>query len=169
MASCLKENKNHNYETVNFRYHVPRSWLKPRGNLLVVFEEWGGDPAGISLARRSTTRVCADIVEGQPSIKSWHMPTSVKSNSLQLKAHLWCPAGLKISDIQFASYELPQGTCRKYHEGSCHAHKSSDAFERYCQFLFALQVSRLHLDYGLEVFLQTDSYYFLTVIQTSVF
>ncbi|PHU11743.1 Beta-galactosidase [Capsicum chinense] len=26
-------------------YHVPRSWLKPSGNLLVVFEEWGGDPA----------------------------------------------------------------------------------------------------------------------------
>lgn len=34
-------------------YHVPRSWLKPSGNLLVVFEEWGGDPTGISLVRRS--------------------------------------------------------------------------------------------------------------------
>ncbi|KAI4380756.1 hypothetical protein MLD38_006909 [Melastoma candidum] len=34
-------------------YHVPRSWLKPTGNLLVVFEEWGGDPTGISLAKRT--------------------------------------------------------------------------------------------------------------------
>nr|AAK40304.1 beta-galactosidase [Capsicum annuum] len=34
-------------------YHVPRSWLKTSGNLLVVFEEWGGDPTGISLVRRS--------------------------------------------------------------------------------------------------------------------
>lgn len=34
-------------------YHVPRSWLKPSGNLLVVFEEWGGNPTGISLVRRS--------------------------------------------------------------------------------------------------------------------
>ncbi|GLT47818.1 hypothetical protein SLA2020_214800 [Shorea laevis] len=34
-------------------YHVPRSWLKPKGNLLVVFEEWGGDPSGISLVKRS--------------------------------------------------------------------------------------------------------------------
>ncbi|KAK9208773.1 hypothetical protein WN944_001133 [Citrus x changshan-huyou] len=34
-------------------YHVPRSWLKPTGNLLVVFEEWGGDPTGISLLRRT--------------------------------------------------------------------------------------------------------------------
>jgi len=40
-------------EIVNFRYHVPRSWLKPSGNLLVVFEEWGGNPTGISLVRRS--------------------------------------------------------------------------------------------------------------------
>ncbi|XP_018845720.1 beta-galactosidase-like [Juglans regia] len=33
-------------------YHVPRSWLNPRGNLLVVLEEWGGDPRGISLVKR---------------------------------------------------------------------------------------------------------------------
>nr|GMC96192.1 beta-galactosidase-like [Ipomoea batatas] len=31
-------------------YHVPRSWLKPSGNFLVVFEEWGGDPDRISMA-----------------------------------------------------------------------------------------------------------------------
>ncbi|OAY82569.1 beta-galactosidase-like [Ananas comosus] len=34
-------------------YHIPRSWLNPTGNLLVVFEEWGGDPTGISLATRT--------------------------------------------------------------------------------------------------------------------
>nr|GEV35162.1 beta-galactosidase-like [Tanacetum cinerariifolium] len=34
-------------------YHVPRSWLNPRGNLLVVFEELGGIPYGISLVKRS--------------------------------------------------------------------------------------------------------------------
>ncbi|KAJ4708641.1 Beta-galactosidase [Melia azedarach] len=32
-------------------YHLPRAWLKPTQNHLVVFEEWGGDPAGISLVR----------------------------------------------------------------------------------------------------------------------
>ncbi|KAL6224175.1 hypothetical protein ACLB2K_003031 [Fragaria x ananassa] len=30
-------------------YHVPRSWLNQSENLLVVFEEWGGDPTKISL------------------------------------------------------------------------------------------------------------------------
>lgn len=31
------------------RYHIPREFLKPFGNLLVVFEEEGGDPLAISL------------------------------------------------------------------------------------------------------------------------
>jgi hypothetical protein len=34
-------------------YHIPRSWLSPSGNVLVVFEEWGGDPTGISLVKRT--------------------------------------------------------------------------------------------------------------------
>lgn len=33
-------------------YHVPRSWLHPTDNLLVVLEEWGGDPTGITLVKR---------------------------------------------------------------------------------------------------------------------
>ncbi|XP_020269629.1 beta-galactosidase-like isoform X1 [Asparagus officinalis] len=33
-------------------YHLPRSWLNPTDNLIVVFEEWGGDPNGISLVKR---------------------------------------------------------------------------------------------------------------------
>ncbi|KAH1131901.1 hypothetical protein J1N35_003279 [Gossypium stocksii] len=36
-------------------YHVPRSWVKPSGNLLVVFEEWGGDPSRIALVKRTAT------------------------------------------------------------------------------------------------------------------
>ncbi|URE19373.1 beta-galactosidase [Musa troglodytarum] len=35
-------------------YHVPRAWLNPTGNLLVVFEEWGGDPTGISMVKRES-------------------------------------------------------------------------------------------------------------------
>ncbi|XP_066318182.1 beta-galactosidase 4-like [Miscanthus floridulus] len=35
-------------------YHVPRSWLKPSGNLLVLLEEYGGDLAGVALATRTT-------------------------------------------------------------------------------------------------------------------
>ncbi|KAH9696361.1 Beta-galactosidase 3 [Citrus sinensis] len=37
-------------------YHVPRSWLKPRQNLLIVFEEISGDASKISLVKRLVTR-----------------------------------------------------------------------------------------------------------------
>ncbi|GMJ15424.1 beta-galactosidase 5 [Hibiscus trionum] len=36
-------------------YHVPRSWLKPKQNLLVLFEELGGDAKRISLVKRSVS------------------------------------------------------------------------------------------------------------------
>ncbi|KAG7023656.1 hypothetical protein SDJN02_14682 [Cucurbita argyrosperma subsp. argyrosperma] len=36
-------------------YHVPRAWLEPSGNLLVIFEELGGNPEAISLVKRSTS------------------------------------------------------------------------------------------------------------------
>ncbi|GJN38687.1 hypothetical protein PR202_gb27752 [Eleusine coracana subsp. coracana] len=35
-------------------YHVPRSWLNPSGNLLVVLEEFGGDLSGVKLMTRTT-------------------------------------------------------------------------------------------------------------------
>lgn len=115
----------------NFRYHVPRSWLSSRGNLLVVFEEWGGNPAGVSLVEREIESVCADIYEWQPTLMNYEMQASGKVNKpLRPKAHLWCAPGQKISSIKFASFGTPQGVCGRYSEGSCHAHRSYDAFEK---------------------------------------
>ncbi|AQL04122.1 Beta-galactosidase 9 [Zea mays] len=34
-------------------YHVPRSWLNPSGNLLVMLEEFGGDLSGVKLVTRT--------------------------------------------------------------------------------------------------------------------
>ncbi|OIW17176.1 hypothetical protein TanjilG_18131 [Lupinus angustifolius] len=114
-------------------YHVPHSWLKPTENLLVVFEELGGDPNGIHLVRRDIDSVCADIYEWQPNLVSYEMQASGKINKpLRPKAHLSCGPGQKISSIKFASFGTPVGSCGNYHEGNCHAHKSYDAFQRNC-------------------------------------
>ncbi|KAM7275179.1 hypothetical protein ACFE04_017045 [Oxalis oulophora] len=107
-------------------YHVPRSWVKPSGNTVVVFEEMGGDPSGISLVKRTTGSVCADVYEGQPTLDSW------TNKAAKPKAHLWCPPGQKITQIKFASYGWPKGRCGYFSEGSCHAHKSYDAFQKNC-------------------------------------
>ncbi|PIA43034.1 hypothetical protein AQUCO_02000465v1 [Aquilegia coerulea] len=112
-------------------YHVPRSWLNPSDNLLVVFEEMGGDPSGISLVKRTVQSVCANIYEWQPNLMSYMMQSSGKiQRPLRPKAHLMCAPGQKISSIKFASFGTPQGVCGSFREGSCHAHKSYDAFEK---------------------------------------
>ncbi|KAF3641802.1 Beta-galactosidase [Capsicum annuum] len=114
-------------------YHVPRSWLHPTGNLLVVFEEWGGDPNAISLVKRELASVCADINEWQPQLVNWKMQASgAVDRPLRPKAHLSCAPGQKINSIKFASFGTPAGACGSFREGSCHAHHSYDAFEKYC-------------------------------------
>ncbi|KAJ6805028.1 beta-galactosidase isoform X2 [Iris pallida] len=105
-------------------YHVPRSWLKPTGNFLVVFEEWGGDPTGIGMVRRTVGSVCAQVNEFQPM-------TNLRNQDVP-KVHLSCEPGQKIANIKFASFGTPQGACGSFSEGSCHAHKSYDALEKRC-------------------------------------
>ncbi|KAH6781303.1 beta galactosidase 1 [Perilla frutescens var. frutescens] len=114
-------------------YHVPRSWLRPTGNLLVVFEEWGGNPSGITMTKREVASVCADIYEWQPTLVNWQLQASGKVDKpLRPKAHLSCDAGQKISSIKFASFGTPQGVCGNFHQSGCHAFHSYDVFEKYC-------------------------------------
>lgn len=98
---------------------------------MVVFEEWGGDPHGISLVKREIGSVCADIFEWQPQLVNWQLQASGKVNKpLRPKAHLRCAPGQKISSIKFASFGTPEGSCGSFREGSCHARHSYDAFEK---------------------------------------
>nr|GMD32323.1 beta-galactosidase-like [Ipomoea batatas] len=114
-------------------YHVPRSFLRPTGNLLVIFEEWGGNPYGISLVKRQVDSVCADIFEWQPQLMNWKMQASGKvAKPLRPKAHLSCGPDQKISSIKFASFGSPEGVCGSFRQGSCHAFHSYDIFNKYC-------------------------------------
>lgn len=99
--------------------------------MLVVFEEWGGDPNGISLVRRDVDSVCVDINEWQPTLMNYELQASGKVNKpLRPKAHLSCSPGQKISKIKFASFGTPEGACGSYREGRCHAFHSYDVFQK---------------------------------------
>ncbi|ERM94020.1 beta-galactosidase [Amborella trichopoda] len=114
-------------------YHVPRPWLNPTGNLLVVFEEWGGDPSGISLVKRSVGSVCADVSEWHLTIKNWHIKTYGKPERLQrAKVHLGCDQGQTITSIKFASFGTPQGACGNFQQGACHSPNSYAVFQKKC-------------------------------------
>lgn len=114
-------------------YHLPRTWLKPTQNLLVLFEEVGGDPTRIMLVRRSMTRVCADVAEYHPNIKKWQIERYGEPEEFHKpKIHLSCGAGKSISSIKFASFGTPLGTCGSFQQGTCHASTSRSILERKC-------------------------------------
>ncbi|KAK7307507.1 hypothetical protein VNO77_40637 [Canavalia gladiata] len=114
-------------------YHVPRSWLKPNQNLLVIFEELGGDPSRISLVKRSVSSVCADVSEYHPNIRNWHIESYGKSEEFHPpKVHLHCSPGQAISSIKFASFGTPLGTCGNYEQGVCHSPASYSILEKKC-------------------------------------
>lgn len=110
---------------------MPRSWLKPTQNLLVLFEELGGDPTKISLVKRSVTSVCADVTEYHPNIRNWQIENYGRTEEFHKpKVHLHCGPGQSISSIKFASFGTPSGTCGSFQQGTCHAPTSYAILEK---------------------------------------
>ncbi|KAI3989186.1 hypothetical protein MKX01_033222 [Papaver californicum] len=114
-------------------YHVPRSWLKPTQNLLVLFEEIGGDTSGVTLVKRAVTSVCAQVSEYHPTKKSFELQSIGKHDEVpRPKVRLQCPRGQSISTIKFASFGTPSGTCGSYQQGTCHSSSSYDILKQQC-------------------------------------
>ncbi|KAH7568266.1 hypothetical protein JRO89_XS07G0268700 [Xanthoceras sorbifolium] len=103
-------------------YHVPRSFLKPIGNVLVILEEEGGYPPSISLDTGVVTRICGHVTASHYN--------NYKRRETQV--HLQCPPRKHITKILFASYGNPSGSCGSldYAFGSCHSYNSSFVVEK---------------------------------------
>ncbi|CAM6098491.1 unnamed protein product [Calypogeia fissa] len=110
-------------------YHVPREWLKSKGNLLVVFEEIGGNITGISLKALAPT-LCSKVSESDPPSQTH--PTAASSRVPEL--HLDCGTGYRISKIEFASFGDPAGSCQKFYMGECQSPKSMEVVQQICQW-----------------------------------
>ncbi|VFQ62028.1 unnamed protein product [Cuscuta campestris] len=114
-------------------YHVPRSWFKPSGNILVIFEEIGGNPTKIKFSRRKVSNICAQVSEGHPSfdleqLQEGEIEKSMGKPTLKLK----CPMNTQITAVTFASYGTPTGTCGSYVEGECHDSNSVSLVNKAC-------------------------------------
>ncbi|CAN6440042.1 unnamed protein product [Victoria cruziana] len=112
-------------------YHVPRSWFRTSANVLVIFEEKGGDPTKISFSRRLVTGACGLVSEDYPSLKT--TPDNRK-NSNKASLHLACPDGTRISSIKFASFGTPTGKCGSYKRGTCHDPLSTTIVKQACLY-----------------------------------
>lgn len=139
---------NKRFQTVICRYHVPRSWLQPTRNLLVVFEELGGDSSKIALVKRSVSSVCADVSEDHPNIKKWQIESYGEREYHRAKVHLRCAPGQSISAIKFASFGTPMGTCGSFQQGDCHSANSHTVLEKVSSLFWPFQFSSCKLLVG---------------------
>ncbi|KAK6144403.1 hypothetical protein DH2020_021223 [Rehmannia glutinosa] len=114
-------------------YHVPRSWLKPSANVLVLFEEMGGDPTQISFATRETKNICAHISEIHPiPLDMWTSDEETRKRAGPTMS-LSCPfPNQVISGIKFASFGTPHGTCGSFGHGECSSEKALSIVQKAC-------------------------------------
>ncbi|GER49428.1 beta-galactosidase, partial [Striga asiatica] len=125
-------------------YHIPRSFLKPTDNLLVLFEEEEkGDPTGITVDTVSVTKVCGHVKSSHPPhVTSWirenlykhkYQSTYEKRHRItKPKVRLYCPLNKYISKIIFASFGSLTGGCGNYTIGSCRSINSRAVVEKAC-------------------------------------
>lgn len=117
-------------------YHVPRSWIQPTGNVLVLFEELGGDPTQISFMARSVGTVCARVSETHlPPVGSWKSSATsgLKVNKPKAELQLHCPSsGHLIKSIKFASFGTPTGHCGSFTYGHCNTNSTMSIIEEAC-------------------------------------
>jgi len=100
-------------------YHVPRDWLSATGeNLLVLFDDIGGDPSGIKVVQREAGRICGYVGENWP----------FETNEVVVE----CTGDAVITAIEFASFGTPYGRCGDFAMGSCHASNSSTIVSKQC-------------------------------------
>lgn len=103
---------------------MPRSFLKPKNNLLVVFEEQGGSAKEILIMTVKRDNICTFVSELNPAhSKTWsRQDGQLKSVGDDLKpaAKLTCPDKKIINKVVFASFGNPLGMCGNFTAGNCH-------------------------------------------------
>nr|AYP70923.1 beta-galactosidase 3 [Actinidia deliciosa] len=114
-------------------YHVPRSWLQPSGNTLVLFEEMGGDPTQISFATREVGSLCSHVSESHPQpVDMWRSDQKTGRRTGPMLS-LECPFPSQIiSSIKFASFGTPQGTCGSFSHGRCSSTRVLSIIQKAC-------------------------------------
>ncbi|KAL0356581.1 UNVERIFIED_CONTAM: Beta-galactosidase 13 [Sesamum calycinum] len=116
-------------------YHVPRSFLKPTNNLMVVFEETGGNPRKIDILVVNRDTICSVVTEYHPP----HVSSfDLKENKLRYNvnpvkgAHLACPDKKIIEKVEFVSFGEADGACGAFIAGKCDSKKAHKLVEKEC-------------------------------------
>ncbi|KAJ0040362.1 hypothetical protein Pint_28493 [Pistacia integerrima] len=107
-------------------YHIPRAFLNPADNLLVIFEEIEGYIDGVQILTVNRNTICSYITENY--LDNVH----TAADDAKRSATLSCPDSKPILDVEFASYGSPFGTCGNYFLGNCSLPVSRKFVEKQC-------------------------------------
>ncbi|XP_076936919.1 beta-galactosidase 14-like, partial [Bidens hawaiensis] len=118
-------------------YHVPRSYLKPKNNLLVVYEESSGSIDGIVINTVNRDIICSLMLEDYPpNLDSWKIENGVfkppAAEKSKPSAQLTCDPDKFIKEIQFVGFGNPWGSCGSYMQGTCQASNAKKVVEKAC-------------------------------------
>ncbi|XP_027909930.1 beta-galactosidase 13-like [Vigna unguiculata] len=117
-------------------YHIPRTYLNPKDNLLVIFEEEQANPNQIEIVTVERDTVCSIITENHPpNVNSW----AAKAGKFQAvvekpwpTATVTCPVYKTIKAVEFASFGDPTGFCGEFVMGKCDAPATKQIIEQQC-------------------------------------
>uniref|UniRef100_A0A0E0IN08 Beta-galactosidase n=1 Tax=Oryza nivara TaxID=4536 RepID=A0A0E0IN08_ORYNI len=117
-------------------YHIPRAFLKPKGNLLIIFEEELGKPGGILIQTVRRDDICVFISEHNPAqIKTWESDggqIKLIAEDTSTRGTLNCPPQRTIQEVVFASFGNPEGACGNFTAGTCHTPDAKAVVEKEC-------------------------------------
>ncbi|CAK8540030.1 unnamed protein product [Lathyrus sativus] len=117
-------------------YHIPRAFLQPKKNLLVLLEEMGGNIEGIQILTVNRDTICSTVGEDYPpNVETWNRGMGVIRSSVDTPkptANLVCSDNKTITQVNFASYGDSVGSCGHFLLGKCNAPNSQNIVEQYC-------------------------------------
>ncbi|KAK9690765.1 hypothetical protein RND81_09G152800 [Saponaria officinalis] len=118
-------------------YHLPRSYLKPKDNFIVILDEAGGNIDTVQIETVNRDSICSYISEIMPaSVWEWKRKDKqivpLAGGTPQPKAQLKCPKDKVVTKVEFASFGNPYGVCGYYIPGNCTAPNSQQIVEQNC-------------------------------------
>nr|CAG30724.1 putative beta-galactosidase precursor [Hordeum vulgare] len=136
-------------------YHIPRPFLKPKNNLLVIFEEELGKPEGILIQTVRRDDICVFISEHNPAqIKTWDKDggqIKLIAEDHSTRGILKCPPKKTIQEVVFASFGNPEGSCANFTAGTCHTPNAKDIVAKECLGKKSCVLPVLHTVYGADI------------------
>ncbi|CAI0445319.1 unnamed protein product [Linum tenue] len=123
-------------DSTQAEYLIPRSYLKPKENLIVVLEEEPAHPSNITILTVNRDTICSYVSElSPPSVRQWERKDDKfkpVGPEAKVGARLKCPNRKKIDVVDFASYGDPYGACGGFAQGRCSSPVSKQVIEQNC-------------------------------------